>query len=87
MSSGNGLSSNPNAEERGEYGQVSLQEPSEDVAEIKKAAATAPPAGLLNHPGTPQSLNSPMSGLWLIPHFHLFLSLLLAQLSPSYAIV
>lgn len=34
------LSPNPNAEEHGEYGQVPLQEPSEDAAELKKAAAT-----------------------------------------------
>ena len=51
MPSSNDLSSDPNAEERREYSQIPLQEPSEDVAEIKKAAATAPYAGIMNHPG------------------------------------
>lgn len=55
-SNGNGVSSNPNAVERGEFGQVSLQEPSKDVAEIKKAAATASSGGILNHPGASRTL-------------------------------
>lgn len=50
MSSGNSAPSIPNAND--EYGQVPLHEPSQDAAEMKKAAATAPPAGIMNHPGT-----------------------------------
>ena len=55
-SNGIGVSSNANAEERGEFGRVSLQEPSNDVAEIKKAAATASSGGILNHPGASRTL-------------------------------
>lgn len=53
-------------EERGEYGQVPLHEPSDDAAEVKKAAATAPPPGFANHPGmfSPDYLDLP----WLLKH-------------------
>ncbi|KAF8316750.1 putative Golgi GDP-mannose transporter [Clavulina sp. PMI_390] len=44
---------NASAEERGEYNQVPLHEPTEDAAEIKKAAATAPPPSLASHPALP----------------------------------
>lgn len=41
------------SEERGEYNAVPLHD-TEDAAEVKKAAATAPPPGLGSHPGTLQ---------------------------------
>lgn len=50
MSNSNGTAAAADAE-RGEYGVVPLNEPSNDAAELKKAAATAPPVGFANHPG------------------------------------